>query len=195
MANGIPPLLNQASAAANVVALLVADAFLIAQLVNPANKLQWGIFDGLLPAIIPDSIVGFDFKNEWHLPSAPQENGAFQTYNKVATPFEPRITMTKGGSESDKHAFLNKLEAIAASMTLFTVVTPTRTYENVNITHYDYHRTATNGVGLLTVDVYMQEIRIAPPPAFMSTAQPSGTDPVNGGSVQPGQSTLAPAFQ
>jgi hypothetical protein len=195
MANGIPPLLNQATSAANVVILLAADALLIARLINPASKIQWGIFSGLLPVIVPDSIVSFDFKNEWHLPTAPQENGAFQSYNKVATPFEPRVTMTKGGSESDKHEFLNKLESVAAALTLYTVVTPTRTYENVNITHYDYHRTATNGVGLLTVDVYMQEVRVAPPPAFTNTAQPSGANSVNGGSVQPGQSASAPAFQ
>jgi hypothetical protein len=70
-------------------------------------------------------------------------------------------------------------------------VTPEQVYSSVNITHYDYRRTSTNGVGLLTVDVWGTQVRVTGDAAFSQTQAPSGADPVNGGVVSPGAASSA----
>ena len=82
------------------------------------------------------------------------------------------------------YAFLAAIEAAAASLALYNVVTPEKTYLNANIEHYDYRRTSRNGVGLLMVDVGLVEIRQVATTTFTQTAQPSGADQVNSGTVQ-----------
>jgi len=195
MANGIPPLLNQAANIANTAVLLTADAVVIARTFNPLSNLHWGIFDQSgLPVIIPDSIVSFDFKNEWRISEYPQEQGAFQSYNKVATPFDARITMTKGGSQNDRENFLKTIESISASIDLYNVVTPERTYNSANIQHYDYRRTATNGAGLIVVDLWLLQIRQTAQATFSNTSQAGDKGTVNTGTVQAGSSTTAPSY-
>jgi hypothetical protein len=196
MANGIPALLNQVGNVINNVQLVKADAQnILAMFAGP----QWGIAVNGSFVLAPDSILSVEYKRDWTVPDYPQELGAFQSYNKVATPFDVRVQMTKGGTEAEKRAFLIELDQLAGSLTLVTVITPTIQYPNANITHYDLRRTATNGVGLLTVDVWIEEIRVAPNPSFTQTAKPDGQDPQQTGQVQaqpatPAQSALASIF-
>ena len=128
--------------------------------------------------------MAVDYKQGWHIADYPIEDGDFASYNKVATPFDAKVTFTQGGTESDRAAFLAAIEAAAASLALYNVVTPEKTYLNANIEHYDYRRTSRNGVGLLMVDVGLVEIRQVATTTFTQTAQPSGADQVNGGTVQ-----------
>lgn len=183
MANGIPTLLHQVANVTNVVSLLFSDASLIYQkFLSPS----WGIhnsIDGM--AIIPDSIVSLDYNREWAVASYPMEQGAFQSYNKVQFPFEHRVQMTKGGTVSEKQEFLTKLETIAASLNLYDIVTPERTYSNVNIENINYSRTSTNGVGLLTVEISFVEIRLNASVNFMNSLNSNSNDPVVIGTVQP----------
>lgn len=196
MANGIPSLLNQVGNVINNVQLVKADAEIILHMFQGP---KWGIGIGGVFQIFPDSFLEIEFKRDWVVPDYPQELGAFQSYNKVATPYEAKVRMTKGGTEADRQQFLDTVDALASSLALVDVVTPTRIYQNANITHYDYRRTATNGVGLLTVDIWLEEIRVAPNPAFTQTAKPDGQDPQQTGQVQaqpatPAQSALASVF-
>jgi hypothetical protein len=198
-AQGLPPLLNKINTAIDVAGLLVADGFLVAQMFSKVVK--WGVYpagfvsSGVLDtrALIPDSIVSFGYKKEWNVPKYPMELGAFQSYNKVTEPYDIRIRMsisnnstTFGISSSLKaiagavqtttiDTFLAQLATMAASLDLYDVVTPDATYLNANITHYDYNRTATNGVGLLTVDVYLTEIRNTIAPAFANVVAPTSS--------------------
>jgi hypothetical protein len=150
-----------------------------------AGAAQWGIFnaDGT-PALIADSVLSVEYKKDWQVSDYPVEQGNFESYNKVRLPYESRVTFTRGGTEADRSDFLQTLEDIADSLDLYDVVTPERTYTNANITHFDYRRTSSNGVSLLTVSVWLQEIRSEASTAFTQTAQPSGADKVNGGTVQ-----------
>lgn len=178
---GIPPLTVPFHIVTPI--LLVADAV---SAILGFGQPQWGIFDqSNNPVIIADSVVAVDYKQGWHIADYPIEQGDFASYNKVATPFDARVTFTQGGTESDRAAFLAAIEAAAASLDLYNVVTPEKTYLNANIEHYDYRRTSRNGVGLLTVDVGLVEIRQVATTTFTQTAQPSGVDQVNGGTVQP----------
>ena len=190
MASGIPALLNNVAAVTNAAALLVADAQIIQ---NMFQGPKWGIGVGGFFQIVPDSIIDLDFKRDWQVPNYPQEEGAFESYNKVAMPYDARVRMTKGGTDADRAAFLNRIDALAASLTLFDVVMPELVYKNSNIVHYDYRRTATSGVSLLTVDLWLLEIRVSGNAAFSNTAAPSGANPVNTGTVQPQTPTAAQA--
>lgn len=181
-ASGIPALLNKVVGITNTVTLLGADAVKVMGLF-PAPL--WGIYDSDLqkPIIEPDSIIAFDLKREWRLPDYPQEQGAFQRYNKVATPYDARVTMTKGGTDDDRMKFLQKLEEVANSLDTYAILTPGKTFMNANIHHYDYRRTAIKGLTLLTIDVWLTEIRLDSVKTTPTTKDASGADAKMAGNV------------
>ena len=178
MSNGQPTLLEPTSQAEPP--LLTKDSSR-----NPTNQPQWGIFLTGSRAIIPDNIISFEFKQDFRVAEYPMEEGGFQNYNKVNTPYDARVRMSKGGTESDRQQFLDDIEALADSLELCDVVTPEKIYLSANLNHFDYHRTATNGVGLITVDVWLIEIRETISAKFSNTKQPSGASPTTVGTVQP----------
>lgn len=183
MANGFPPLLNKINNIVNIAVLAVADAILIYQ---QFQRPSWGIFNAGTNffAIIPDSIVSVDFQRQWAIASYPMEQGAFQNYNKVQFPFENRVQLTKGGSVKEKQQFLNIIESMAASLDLFDIVTPERTYYNVNVENISYDRSSASGAGLLTINLDFQEIRFNAIAKFNNTIDANASDPVSDGTVQ-----------
>jgi hypothetical protein len=190
MANGIPALLNSVANVANDAVLLVADAEIVLSMFAPP---QWGIFnqDGSI-AIQPDSMISLDFKREWRIPNYPQEQGAFQSYNKVATPSDTRIRLSKGGTAAVRGAFLAQVSAAAASLNLYNVKMPEGTHIlNVNFTSYAISRTQSSGVGLILIDLELEEIRVTATTAFTNTAAPSGANSQSTGTVQPQTPTTA----
>ena len=189
MANGIPNVSGISNAATSGNILSTDDPTVSAQSTLP----QWGIYDlsGQNKVINPDSIIQVDHKRTWRISDYPQEEGAFQSYNKVLTPWDVKVRMTKGGSVSDRTDFLTTLSNIAESLDLYSVRIPEGLYSSMSISDYSLNRTASNGVSLLTVDVAFIQIRISPSPLLSNTASPSGADQVNDGTVQPGPSTPA----
>lgn len=207
-AQGVPPVLRR-----DPFALGVATT---PKLTNDSPGLtdgaliRWGIFSqkGVL-ALEPDSIAAVEYQREFRIADYPIEEGGFESYNKVATPFDIRVTMTKGGKIPDRKDFLDQVELIVASLDLFTVITPERNYLNVNIVRADYRRNAANGATLLTVELHGIEVRTSASiqfsagspgqqlvgfatnrdgtrvPIFGATHSASGANPVNNGSVQP----------
>ena len=186
---GIPALLNPVLNVANTVALIKADAALFTRLFTPPiqyppdrtyaelPKPLWGVFDGVSSALYPDSIVAFDLKKEWNVSKYIMEQGAFQSYNKVVEPYEIRLRMVKSGDSSTHNKFIQTLDALCASLKTYSIVTPDMTYLNANLHGYDMRRTATNGVGLLTVDVTATEIRNTIAPAFAAVSAPDAATP------------------
>jgi len=146
----------------------------------------WGIFDASGNNVLnPDSIIAFDYKQEWKIANYPLEGGAFASYDKVTVPFETRIQLAKGGSNSVRQAFLATMQAAAASLALYTVVTSDATYANQNISNWGYRKTSQNGVSLLTIDILLQQINVTGVATVTQTATPSGAGQNNGGTVQP----------
>lgn len=178
---GVPPLPRNPLAAASSLALLVADTF---GFFISSGAPQWGIFQDSVAVVAADSVVSFDFKQDWSIADYPVEQGAFETYDKVETPFGVRIRFATGGSDDRRQAFLDSIAAIAGDFELYDVVTPEVVYTSVNISHYDYHRRANQGNGLITVDVWLTEIRETAVTAFSNTKRPSGAEGQNGGTVQ-----------
>lgn len=157
----------------------------------------WGIFKGGTLVLEPDSIVAVDYQREFRIADYPIEEGGFESYNKVATPYDIRVTVTKGGKLAERQQFLDTIDGLLQSLELYTIVTPDRSYPGGNIARADYSRKAANGAGMLTVDLHVQEVRgkvsvqfsgptaIAPPAAASGTTHaPSGANPTNNGSVQ-----------
>lgn len=155
---------------------------------------QWGIFDqNGDPVIAADTVLAVDLRKEQRIADFPIERGGFASYNKVSTPFDARLSFAIGGTSEDRAEFLADVDAAWQSLALYTVVTPDFSYPNGNVSHYDYSRKRQNGATLLTVDVWVQEIRLTSPTTFVKTQDPSGADPVNGGTVPPTAPTAAQA--
>jgi hypothetical protein len=143
----------------------------------------------LAPVVTPDSIEDFGYRNEYELPNFFVQDGSFANYNKVANPFEPYVRMTKTGSKSDRAAFLQQCEDILASIDLYYILTPERTYTNVNPYRMELTRRGTGGAYRVDVDLYFQEIRAVTAqytttaPTTQNAQDPSATPVQNNGLV------------
>lgn len=170
--------------------LMTADTF---NYFSNVFQEQWGIFLNGVPVVTADTVTAFEYRQEWVLSDFPVEGGAFQSYDKVFVPFDARFRFVSGGSESNRAALLASVQAIAGTLTLFDAASPEAIYLSCNIRHFDYRRTSTRGVGLIEVDVWLEQVMVTNSPAN-NTAQPSGASPVNDGSVQPIASGTAPGI-
>ena len=150
---------------------------------------QWGIFLGGAPVVVAESVISIDYKQDWVIADFPIEGGKFESYDKVWRPFDVRFRFSAGGNESARQALLDSVAAIAGDLNLYDFVSPEAIYENVSVAHYDYHRTATNGVGLLVVDVWGWQIMLTTSSALTNTASPASADPSAVGPAQPGTPT------
>jgi hypothetical protein len=191
-ASGVPAVFRTPTKAVFTTGLLVADVFTV---LNAFGPLQWGIFsEAGFPILIPDSIVAVDVRREWRISDYPVERGGFQSFDKVQLPGDIRVRMAVGGAvgllsnaffpKTGRRPFLDQLDAIVASLNLYTVVTPDVTYPSFNITHYDYRREQRSGASLLLVDLWLQEVRVTAQTQFTNTKSPEGAANVAGGNVQ-----------
>jgi hypothetical protein len=188
---GLPPLppgVNQP-----IVSLAVSEA--ISGLLWQASKVPplWGVFDANGNQVLfPDSVLEFTNRQEYEVSDFPVQQGSFASYNKVIRPFEVQLRFSVAGSVSDRAAFLTDLAALAASIDLFSVVTPERVYQNVNLDRYEVIRRGAKGAYFLTeVDAYFIQI-IEVQPQYTTTAvqlpnaQSEAAQPTSSvGTVQP----------
>ena len=144
----------------------------------PQTHLKWGIFTSLTPSKTPtvspngapsaaptevltgyNTVVGFDFSVDAQLPTYPVEQGGFSSYNKVQLPFGARLQYAVSGGAIKVNQFLLKALSLEKDTNLYTVLTPVQTLQNVNVKHVDYKQTSRAGITLLTVNVWLDEIR------------------------------------
>lgn len=204
-APGVPPMLRQVGAVQSTVILVASDAVQILRLFSPA---QWGLVsEGGVPLFEGANFLGVEARKDWRIPDYPIEKGSFESYNKVETPFEGKVTLAvgddsllpglpnlpaiggfgglSGSALSRRTAFLTAVETACASLTLYTLLTPEKPYPSLNLVHYDYRRIAQQGVTLLAVDIFVQEVRTTATATFSNVKSPEAASPVNGGQVQP----------
>lgn len=146
---------------------------------------QWGIYTvaGAL-ALDPDTIEAVGYDAESRLADYPIEEGGFETYDKVALPFQNRVVMTKGGTLNQRRAFVKAVEEMRGDLELYNVVTPEWTYLNVNVARVSLDRAREQGGGLVRVELQLQEIRQNATASFSQTRDPASADSVSNGSVQ-----------
>lgn len=189
MSDGAPTLLSGQVPAAP--AAVTSDA---ATSQGNAAQAAWGIYDADSgqKLIDPDSIVSLDYRRDWALADYPIEGGLFETYDKVARPFDVRVRVAKGGDEAERTAFMASVEKAAAALTLCNVVTPEQTYLSVNFASIASTRSGSQGMGLITYDLDLRQVRVTAVAAYMAVGSQSAADPVSGGTVQPQPITAAP---
>jgi len=192
---GVPLLARAGTIQAQFVrpVLLVADAINFIRSFIPST---WGLYDEEgVPLLLGDNVSAVDYKAESRLADYPIEKGGFASYNKVQTPYDARATFTVGGSDAKRTAFLTTLDKLLKGLTIVSLVTSDVTYSRANVVHYDYRRTSKGGVTLLSVDVWLMEVRLTAGTSFAdadtaaatgapSPQQPSGASPVSAGTVQ-----------
>src|SRR5574337_335631 len=187
-APGVPALLTGFEAALSVVQFLTGDlVFGLGAFPGP----RWGVFRNGSPVVTADTVLSVDYKQEWVIADYPLEQGAFETYDKVATPFDVRVRFISGGSEANRAALLNSVAAIAGDRNLYDVVTPEAVYTSCNIRHCDYRRSSNNGIGAISIDLWLQQVRVTVGAPMNNTASPAGASQDNSGSVWAAPATTA----
>jgi len=161
--------------------LLTSDGLGVSNSGPPA---QWGIYKDGQPVVEADSCIALDFRKEWVISGYQIEGGKFESYNKVEEPYSVTVRMATGGSEDRRNAFLQSIVDIAGDYEFYDVVMSDFTFVNANITTFDFRRTNNQGVGLIQVDIRLEEIRTTEEAAFSSTKQPTGAGQKNDGTVQ-----------
>lgn len=154
----------------------------------------WGIFDstGTRQVITPDSVLNFDNRNDWRVSDFPVEQGQFASYNKVILPPEYSVRLTKGGSLSDRTAFLQQIATISGDLNKYILVTPERSYPSINVLRNEVTRRGAEGAYFLAeVDIFFREVVEVTPQYSSTTANTANAQNVaaqpatNQGLLQP----------
>ena len=158
----------------------------------------WGLVNEFgVPVLLADNVLGLSFQSASTIVNAPIEGGSFASYNKVATPSQAVVQMSKGsGGALMRGAFLAQLLALEGSTLKFYVISPEFVHRNMCITNVDYARSAQEGVQLIVVNVSLEEVReVKVNYSFEEVEAPSDAKAVDGGSVQPKDATGASWFR
>ena len=194
--------------------LLVADAVsVIAQFIGQP---EWGVYaDG---AVVPTGqVIGqgvtnilntftgqgsstqmdLEFEARWVITNAPQEGGAFMSYNRVQTPYRVVVGWSVGGSAANRALLLQQVQAIMIGTGLYTVLMPEGPIVALNPVGYGFRRRADN-VGVLDISILFAQVRPAGDPTFSTTSAPGtsqGLANAQGGASQTASITNPqPAF-
>lgn len=207
---GVPALIRSAEPVLQSTILLASD---VASVVRMFSGPEWGLFDKNGNALmIGDSVISVDYRQEWRVADFQVEEGGFASFDKVQVPFDVRVTFAVTGEgslfsslipgaglisllsgsspgASNRTTALAVLAKAAKSLDVISVITPEARYDSCNIVHYDYRREAKHGVTLISVDVWLSEIRIAGTAQFTQTdtasSTPSTTTPTRADSAAP----------
>ncbi len=125
----------------------------------------WGVFDQSGKSVVDiDTIAAMRYTNKSRVSDFPVEQGAFTTYNKVATPFKMQVKMAVGGSRQRISDFITKLEVLKNdTLNLYHFVTPEMTYLNCTVEEFSYSRDHSKGQDMVIALVDLLEVRIVTP--------------------------------
>lgn len=154
----------------------------------------WGVFDVNDDLVVDaDSVDTFGWRKENRMPNYPIQEGAFGTFNRVGLPNETSVVLTKGGSLSDRTAFLQQIDILTdqQNIQLYTIRTPERSYFNVSCGRGEMARRKSANAFYFDVELYF--IEIAPVAAQYSTVatptnnakEPSAVPAINKGLNNP----------
>lgn len=120
----------------------------------------WGVYnsDGNL-LLEPDTILDFQLIDSAKLPQYPVQAGSFANFNKVSNPDEITMRFYKAGDELARQVFLAACSSLIASLDLCTIVTPEKSYRNMNALRQEVSRRERDGAFTVEVDISFQEIR------------------------------------
>ncbi len=159
---------------------------------------QWGIlnsegisFTGFGASLIGavQSMYSLNYNKQMAVADFPVEQGGFASYNKVEMPANPIIVLNFMGNVSDREQFINAIDVATKSTDLYTIITPEITYVNYTIEKYNYSRSAARGKTLISIQLYLKEIRQVSQqnPNNSGGAINGSNNPTNSGSQSNGQ--------
>ncbi|HGI9864278.1 TPA: phage baseplate protein [Salmonella enterica subsp. enterica serovar Montevideo] len=138
----------------------------------------------------PDSFVVVEVGAEASVSTAPVEQGAYTTFNKIQRPPELHVTFTVEGwtafsgavpnltnfSTTSRSNVLEILEKMRTTAGLYDIETPDKTWTSCDLVKYDYRTRSNNGPTLLTVTAVFQTILKTGEVSVGSTDKKAPTD-------------------
>lgn len=121
----------------------------------------WGVFDSNNNIVInADSVMDFGWRKENRIPNFPIQQGEFATYNRVGLPNETSVVLVKGGSLSERTAFLQQVDAVVdqKNVSLYTIRSPEKSYVNVSCNRAELSRRGKDNAYYIDVELYFTEI-------------------------------------
>lgn len=120
----------------------------------------------------PKSFVVTEFSGEATIGSAPKEEGAYSSFNKVQRPPELHLTFTVEGwsgfsggvpnltdfTLTSRSDVLTTLEIMRTSAVTYDIETPDTAYTSYDLIKYDYRIRSDSGVTLLTITAIFQSV-------------------------------------
>lgn len=194
-APGIPPMVRSAISDISTAQGLVAGIQTTIQFFQGRPPMPtWGVFDSKFKSVVSaDSFLSFSNRKESEVPTFQVQDGKLSAYNKVQLPFTNSVRIIKSGTLTDRQALIRQIENLQASLDNFTIVTPEKSYVNVNCTAYEVTRKDAGDANMLTdVELFFQEIPTTSavytttnPATTTNAQQASAEPPANQGIVQP----------
>lgn len=175
--NGVPviiPAIRGLQTFTATVTSLVAPLQSIASFLGAPN---------VLPVVA--STIEFEYAQDWPISDYTQEQGAFQSYNKVSLPFDVKMMLAAGGPPAARQAFIDTCLGIGNSLDLFDVVTPEKVFTSCNVTHVDWRRGPRRGVSLIHIDMWFKQVNVGAAASFANTLSPTVAGQQAVGAVQP----------
>lgn len=116
--------------------------------------------DTFIPLAIPSSWGEFSPSYEASISDYPQEQGAFQPYNKVRRPQTVRVTLIKSGSDLARYAWLAAIQQAEANNPeqLYTLISPDAIYTDYTIQKMTYTKRTEKGSHMLYLDIDFLEV-------------------------------------
>ena len=123
------------------------------------NKGKSWIVRGQSAAVDFNSMQEFSAEKGSRLPDEPIEKGSFATYNRVIEPRSITARLSIEGSAANLQSAIDRLTTLCENDETITLTTPEQSYKNMMLESFDYRRDASNGRGVLYVDLRFKEIR------------------------------------
>ena len=123
------------------------------------SKNKGWIVRGQSAAVDFNSMQEFSAEKSSRLPDEPIEKGSFATYNRVIEPRAITCRLSVEGTATKLQSAIDRLTALCENDEKITLTTPEQSYKNMMLESFDYRRDASNGRGVLFVDLRFKEIR------------------------------------
>lgn len=116
--------------------------------------------DTFIPLTIPSSWREFSAKYDTQVTDYPQEQGAFQPYNKVKRPVEINVGLTKTGSDLARFAWLAAIMQTEANKPtqLYTIISPQLIGTDYTLTDWSYETRSDRGSNILYLSLRFTEV-------------------------------------
>ena len=135
--------------------------------------------DTFIPLTIPDQWDEFSFRYETALSDYPQEQGAFQPYNKVTRPFAVNATLVKTGSDLSRLTWFLAIQQQESQnpTQLYTLISPQGIFTDYVIAGMSYVTRKERGSNMLYLDIAFTQIPqiISTDGSFQNTLAPKSS--------------------